>query len=148
MQSRASKLNFLEHQSLHRRSTRNALEHYSLHETARFCYRLTKKRMVSLLRLCADSIIDCLPCYPASKGKGDDASPKTVSLIVGFFFLVNYQMATGFLGIPFSFFQGGLLAGALTLLVIAFVSWVAAIWVLEVMARAQVRMHVLCTLLT
>ena len=93
--------------------------------------------MVSLLRSCADAILDCLPCYPSK----EKASQKTVSIIVGFFFMVNYQMATGFLGIPFSFFQGGLLAGALTLLVIAFVSWVAAIWVLEVMARAQVRMH-------
>ena len=95
--------------------------------------------MVSLFRSRADTILDCLQCYSGRKqGNGDDASPKTVNIVVGFFFFVNYQLGTGFLGIPFAFFHSGLLAAALTLLVASFVNWIAAIWVLEVMARAQV----------
>ena len=39
------------------------------------------------------------------------AAPKTVNIVVGFFWLMNCQMGTGFLGIPFSFVHGGLLAG-------------------------------------
>ena len=66
------------------------------------------------------------------------AAPKTVNIVVGFFWLVNYQMGTGFLGIPFSFVHGGLLAGIATLLVISLVCWITSIWVLEVLARAQV----------
>lgn len=52
--------------------------------------------------------------------------------------MVNYEVGTGFLGIPFAFFHGGILAGTLTMIVAAFVSWNTAIWVLEVMSRAQV----------
>ena len=66
------------------------------------------------------------------------ASPKTVSIIVGFSFLINYTVGMGILGIPFAFFHEGILTGIVTLLIVAFVSWIAAIWVLEVMARAQV----------
>lgn len=96
--------------------------------------------MVSQSRSCVYTLLRCFPCYSTNKKleNEDEASPKTVNIVVGFFFLVNYQLGMGFLGIPFSFFHGGLLAGALTLLVAAFVSWNAAIWVLEVMARAQV----------
>ena len=63
----------------------------------------------------------------------------SVNLFFGFFFLVNYSLGTGFLAIPFSFFYAGYLAAIPTLLVIVFVSWVHASWVLEVMARAQVK---------
>lgn len=96
--------------------------------------------MVSQLRSYVYAVLSCFTCYSLNKkwGNGDETSPKTVNIIVGYFFLVNYQLGMGFLGIPFSFFHGGLLAGALTLLVAAFVCWIAAIWVLEVMARAQV----------
>ena len=68
----------------------------------------------------------------------ENETPKTVNIIIIFFFMVNFVLGTGFLGIPFAFFHAGALAGALTLLAVAFVSWIAAIWVLEVMARAQV----------
>ena len=68
----------------------------------------------------------------------NQASPKTVNIVFGFFFLINYAVGIGFLGIPFAFFHEGILTGIVTLLIVAFVSWIAAIWVLEVMARAQV----------
>lgn len=57
---------------------------------------------------------------------------------MGFFFMVNLCLGTGFLGIPFSFFYTGYLAAIPTLLVIGIVSWLNSLWLLEVMARAQV----------
>ena len=62
-----------------------------------------------------------------------------VNIFSGFFFLVNYSLGTGFLAIPYSFFHAGYSAAILTLLVIVFVSWMHASWLLEVMARAQVK---------
>ena len=64
--------------------------------------------------------------------------PKTVNIFLGFFFMLNLVVGTGFLGVPYAFVSAGLLAGAATLVVIAFVSWNCAIWELEFMARAQV----------
>lgn len=52
--------------------------------------------------------------------------------------MVNLCLGTGFLGIPYSFFYSGYLAAVPTLLIIGFVSWLNSIWILEVMARAQV----------
>ncbi len=72
----------------------------------------------------------------ASEGK--PRGPKTVNIFFGFFFVVNFCLGTGFLGIPYSFFYAGFPAAIITLLVIAFVSWNAATWEIEVMARAQV----------
>ena len=57
---------------------------------------------------------------------------------MGYFFLVNYCIGTGFLGIPYSFFYSGYLAAIPTLLAMALSAWVTAKWLLEVMARAQV----------
>ena len=65
--------------------------------------------------------------------------PKSVNIFLGFFFMVNYCLGTGFLGVPFSFFYAGYLAAIPTLLLIAFVSWNNAEWEVETMARAQVR---------
>ena len=72
------------------------------------------------------------------KQKKTVAAPKTVNVVVGFFWLVNCHMGTGFLGIPFSFVHGGLLAGMATLVVVSLVCWITGTWVLEVLARAQV----------
>ena len=67
-----------------------------------------------------------------------ESKPKTVSVLMGYFFLVNYCIGTGFLGIPYSFFYSGYLAAIPTLLAMALSAWVTAKWLLEVMARAQV----------
>ena len=61
-----------------------------------------------------------------------------MNIFLGFFFLVNFCVGTGFLGIPYSFFYAGYLAAIPTLLLIAFVTWNAGRWEIEVMARAQV----------
>ena len=66
-----------------------------------------------------------------------------MNIFLGFFFMVNFCLGTGFLGVPYSFFYAGYLAAIPTLLLIAFVSWNAATWEVEVMARAQVCTDVL-----
>ena len=65
--------------------------------------------------------------------------PKSVNIFFGFFFLVNCSLGSGFLATPYSFLHTGYLVAIPTLLVIVFVTWIHASWVLEVMARAQVR---------
>ena len=65
--------------------------------------------------------------------------PKSVNIFLGFFFLVNYSLGSGYLALPYSFLYAGYLVAIPTLLVIVFVSWIHASWLLEVMARAQVR---------
>ena len=72
--------------------------------------------------------------FSREKKKG----PKSVNVFLGFFFMVNFCLGTGFLGVPFSFFYAGYLASIPTLLLIAFVSWNNAEWEVETMARAQV----------
>ena len=69
-----------------------------------------------------------------------------MNIFLGFFFLVNFCVGTGFLGIPYSFFYAGYLAAIPTFLLIAFSAWNAGRWEIEVMARAQVRTvrNVLC----
>ena len=67
-----------------------------------------------------------------------DGEPKTVNIFLGYFFLVNYCIGTGFLGVPYSFFYSGYLASIPTLIITAFSAWVTARWLIEIMARAQV----------
>lgn len=63
---------------------------------------------------------------------------KTINIFLGFFFVVNFCLGTGFLGIPYAFFYSGYVAAIPTLLLIATISWINANYLLEVMARAQV----------
>ena len=69
---------------------------------------------------------------------GKHKEPRTVNIFLGFFFVVNFCLGTGFLGVPYAFFNSGYLAAVPTLLVICFISWINANYLLEVMARAQV----------
>ena len=70
--------------------------------------------------------------------KKNDRTPRTVHILLGYFFVLNYALATGFLGVPYTFFYSGFLAAIPTLLLAAFVTWLTSVWLLEVMARAQV----------
>ena len=80
-----------------------------------------------------------LPCFSTQESEGEAGKPpKTVNIFLGFFFMVNFVLGTGFLSIPYAFYHTGIVAGAITLVVISFISWNCAIWELEVMARAQV----------
>ena len=82
-------------------------------------------------------MVSCWPCG----GSGDAEGPKphkTVNIFLGYFFMVNFCLGTGFLGVPYSFFYAGYFAAAPTLALAAFVAWLTSTWLLEVMARAQV----------
>lgn len=73
------------------------------------------------------------------KKNGGKKRNKTVNIFLGFFFVVNFCLGTGFLGIPYSFFYSGFIAAVPTLLFIAVIGWANANYLLEVMARAQVK---------
>ena len=80
-------------------------------------------------------------------GDGRKRPPKTVNIFMGYFFMVNICLGVGFLGIPYSFFYSGYLAAIPSLILIGLVSWLNSVWLLEVMARAQVRYRcVLCSM--
>lgn len=94
--------------------------------------------MAALLGLVRGLVPDW-PCIPqAIKGEQDGSKPRTVNIFLGFFFMVNFVLGTGFLGIPYGFFHGGLVAGVCTILIIAVMAWACALWEVESMARAQV----------
>ena len=63
---------------------------------------------------------------------------RNLHIALSFFFLVNYQLGMEFLGLSFGFFHGGILAGALTLAVMCLLCYGTAMWLLEVLSRAQV----------
>ena len=65
-------------------------------------------------------------------------SDSNYGVIIGYLYLVNYILGTGFLGIPYVLHHGGTLAGCLTLLAISFFSCLTSIWTLETISRAQV----------
>jgi len=69
---------------------------------------------------------------------------RTVNIFLGFFFVVNFCLGTGFLGVPYAFFHAGYPAAIATLLLISIISWINANYVLEVMARAQVSLLASC----
>ena len=64
---------------------------------------------------------------------------RTIGPFLGYIMMINMCLGTGFLGVPYAFFYAGYLAAIPTLLFIAFLSWLNCSWLLEVMARAQVR---------
>ncbi len=75
---------------------------------------------------------------PCGRSSSEAKEPKTVNIFQGYFFMVNFCLGTGFLGVPFSFFYGGYIAAVPTLAAAAFMTWLTSTWLLEVMARAQV----------
>ena len=83
-------------------------------------------------------MVNC-PCSNSSSASEAKRPPKTVSIFQGYFFMVNFCLGTGFLGVPYSFFYGGYIAAIPTLATAAFVTWLTSTWLLEVMARAQVK---------
>ena len=72
------------------------------------------------------------------KDDSDQSEPKSVDLVSGFFFNINFIVGTGFLGVPYGFYRAGTLTASVTLLALSFISWNSANWVVETMARSQV----------
>lgn len=66
---------------------------------------------------------------------------KTISIFMSFFFVINYTLGTGFLGIPYSFFYSGYVTAVPTLLLIMLTTLINGNYILEAMARAQVSLH-------
>lgn len=98
---------------------------------------LPRRRSSSLISCRSiDSIKMLINCCGQNKAK--DTSPHTVTIFVGIFFLVNFVLGVGFLGIPFAFFHGGIVAGVGSLIVVVFLAWNTALFEIETMARAQV----------
>ena len=78
-------------------------------------------------------------CCSWKKTSSDgERRPKSVNLLLGCFFLINYNLGDSYLTYPYLFYHAGYLAAISTLLLVTFVSTVAATWEIEVMARAQV----------
>ncbi len=69
----------------------------------------------------------------------------TYGLAIGFFYTVNFSVGIGFLNLPRSFYNAGVLVSCITLAVIAFFNVVTTIWLVETMSRAQVSRCVGCT---
>ena len=67
-----------------------------------------------------------------------DGEPKTFNIVLGYFFLINYCVGTGFLGVPYAFFYSGYLAAIPTLIFTAFSGYMTSRWLIEVISRAQV----------
>ena len=83
-----------------------------------------------------DDMGETISFLPGPRAK--ESKPKTVNIFLGFFFMVNFVLGTGFLGVPYSFYRSGVIAGALTLVCISVITWMSALWEVETMARAQV----------
>jgi len=73
-----------------------------------------------------------------SGNKDPTKQPKSVDLVSGFFFNINYIVGTGFLSVPYAFYHAGVFTATITLLVLSFISWNSANWIVETMARSQV----------
>ena len=77
--------------------------------------------------------------WPWAKDKESEVHKiKTISLFMSFFFVINYTLGTGFLGIPYSFFYSGFVIAVPTLFLIMLTTLINGNYILESMARAQV----------
>ena len=74
----------------------------------------------------------------ARSGGQQRREPKSVNAFLAFFFLVNYSLGTGFLTYSYAFLYAGYMGAIPTMLIVTFVCWIHASWVVETMARAQV----------
>ena len=83
--------------------------------------------------------------WPWAKAKEEEKGHKTVHIFLGFFFVLNFCVGTGFLGIPYSFFYSGYPAVIPTFLFVAGITWINSNYLLEIMARAQVNGIMMCS---
>lgn len=63
---------------------------------------------------------------------------RTVHIFLGAFFLINFCVGASFFSYPYVFFYGGYLAAVPTFFIILTLGLINAIYLLEIMARAQV----------
>ena len=85
-------------------------------------------------------VLDDDPAHP-DPAHPDPAHPDSAHPQYGGFvaycFSLNYILGVGILSIPWGFVRAGLVLSPLVLLLVTLVSWVTAVFILDVMARAQ-----------
>ena len=102
------------------------------------CYECARDPKCSV-RFCDLFMAIVKRCCSWSKTSSDgERGPKSVNILLGCFFLINYNLGDSYLAYPYAFYHAGYLAAIPTLLLVTFMSTVAATWEVEVMARAQV----------
>ena len=77
-------------------------------------------------------------CSWSKTSSDGERGPKSVNILLGCFFLINYNLGDSYLAYPYAFYHAGYIAAIPTLLLVTFMSTIAATWEVEVMARAQV----------
>ena len=73
----------------------------------------------------------------SKKNKKNGSNPQ-YSPLIGYFYLLNTIIGSGFLGIPFAFYHAGLFPSFITLSILSLCSCITSLWLLEIMGRARV----------
>ena len=60
------------------------------------------------------------------------------NVIIGYFYNLNFILGTGFLGIPFTFYNAGIIPSLLTLTLLSVTGCITALWMLEILGRAKI----------
>ena len=60
------------------------------------------------------------------------------NIVIGYFYNLNFILGTGFLGIPFTFYNAGVVPSLLTLTLLSVTGCITALWMLEILGRTRV----------
>ena len=60
------------------------------------------------------------------------------NVLIGYFYNLNFILGTGFLGIPFTFYNAGIVSSLLTLTLLSVSGCITALWMLEILGRTRV----------
>ena len=64
--------------------------------------------------------------------------PHQFNVIIGYFYILNYFLGSGFLSISFVFYNVGMIPSLITLSILCIVGCITALWLLEIMGRSRV----------
>ena len=68
-----------------------------------------------------------------------ESKPKPqFNIVIGYFYNLNFILGTGFLGIPFTLFNAGIIPSLLTLTLLSVTGCITALWMLEILGRTRV----------
>ena len=85
---------------------------------------------------------ESLPLLPI-KNKSNNDSLKGFSFLIALAFSINFSMGAGFLSLPWAFNQSGLLLSFLVMLIVSIPLYIAILFNLETMARANIIDHLI-----
>ena len=63
--------------------------------------------------------------------------PHHFNVVVGYFYILNYFIGSGFLSMPFIFYNVGIIASVATLSFLCIVGCITSLWVLEILCRSR-----------